>query len=140
MTHSRATQVRRRVAQALVTALLGAWAVASTANDVADSVSLDEARAAAAAGRAILIDVREPSEHAQGVAPDARLLPTSQLPQRLAEIPTQPGKPVYLICRSQNRSRALLQRLRETGGYDHVRFVSGGMRGWMDKGWVVKRP
>jgi rhodanese-related sulfurtransferase len=115
-------------------------AACSQAADPADAVSLDEARSALASGKALLIDVREPEEHAQGVAPGARLLPRSQLPQRLAEIPTDPSKPVYLICRSQNRSKALLQDLRQTGGYRHVRYVAGGMSGWMGHGWPVRSP
>jgi rhodanese-related sulfurtransferase len=121
-------------------ACLGTMAACSPASEPNDSVSLEEARAAAGTGRAVLIDVREPFEHAQGVASGAKLLPSSQLPQRLGEIPTDPNKPVYLICRSQNRSRALLQRLRETGGYGHVRFVAGGMSAWTNKGWPVRVP
>ncbi len=42
-------------------------------------VSLEEARAMSEAGQVVLIDVREPREHANGVAAGAMLLPLSQV-------------------------------------------------------------
>lgn len=109
------------------------------AADNADAVSLEAARAELANGRAVLIDIREPEEHATGVAPGARLLPMRQLSRRLAEIPTDPGKPVLLICNTQNRSSATLRALRERG-YSHVRYVTGGMSEWARRGWPLVKP
>ena len=105
----------------------------------ADAVALDEARAALEQGRALLIDIREPDEHATGVAPGARLLPMSQISRRLAEIPTDPSQPVLLICNTQNRSGATLRALRQRG-YGHVRFVNGGMSEWARRGWPMVKP
>ena len=105
----------------------------------ADAVALDVARAEHEAGRAVLIDIREPEEHATGVAAGARLLPMRQLNQRLAEIPVRADQPVLLICNTQNRSSATLRALRERG-YGHVRFVSGGMSEWARRGWPLVRP
>ena len=102
-------------------------------------MSLEVARAEAEAGRAVLIDIREPSEHATGVAAHARLLPMRQLGTRLAEIPTDTSKPVLLICNTQNRSSATLKALRERG-YPHVRYVQGGMSEWVRRGWPVVKP
>jgi rhodanese-related sulfurtransferase len=113
---------------------------ATASSPVPDVVSLDEARARFEAGEVILIDVREPREHATGVAAGARLLPMSQINQRLAEIPTDAGKPVFLICNSQNRSPVLLRALRNTGGYGHVRYVHGGMSEWAKRGWPMVKP
>ena len=104
-----------------------------------DVVSLEVARAEHEAGRAVLIDIREPAEHATGVAAGARLLPMRQLSQRLAEIPTDPERPVLLICNTQNRSSATLRALRQRG-YGHVRFVNGGMSEWARRGWPMVRP
>ncbi len=103
------------------------------------AVSLDYARAEFEAGRAVLIDIREPDEHATGVAPGAMLLPMRQLGRRLAEIPTDPSRPVLLICRTQNRSSATLRALREHG-YGHVRYVHGGMSEWARRGWPMVKP
>lgn len=103
------------------------------------AVSLDAAREAHERGEALLIDIREPDEHARGVAAGALLLPMSQLRQRLAEIPVDPGRPVLLICNTQNRSAATLRALRQHG-YAHVRFVNGGMSEWVRRGWPVVVP
>ena len=132
----------RRALIASVALVLPALLLAShgraTAAD-ADAVSLDFARTEAAAGRAILIDIREPDEHAGGVARGAKLLPMRQLGARLAEIPTDPRQPVLLICNTQNRSSATLRALRERG-YGHVRYVNGGMSEWARRGWPLVRP
>jgi rhodanese-related sulfurtransferase len=124
------------------TVLLGllALSVAACSQAEGDVVSLDQARTEFEAGRAILIDIREPAEHATGVARGAKLLPMSQLGPRLNEIPADPSKPVLLICNTQNRSGATLRALRDRPGYAHVRFVKGGMSEWARRGWPMVRP
>jgi rhodanese-related sulfurtransferase len=104
-----------------------------------DAVSLETARAELEAGRAVLIDIREPDEHATGVAAGAKLLPMQQLKQRIQEIPNSPEQPVLLICHTQGRSSATLQVLRAQG-YGHVRYVSGGMSEWARRGWPMVKP
>ena len=111
----------------------------SAADASGDAVSLDTARAEHESGRAILIDIREPDEHATGVAAGAWLLPMRQLSQRLSEIPTDPARPVLLICNTQNRSSSTLRALRERG-YGHVRYVNGGMSEWARRGWPMVKP
>lgn len=105
----------------------------------ADAVSLEVARAEHEAGRAVLIDIREPEEHATGVAEGAQLLPMRQLSRRITEIPIDPQQPVLLICNTQNRSSATLRALRERG-YGHVRYVNGGMSEWARRGWPMVKP
>lgn len=106
----------------------------------ADAVTLDEARTAVQSGQAVLFDLREPQEHARGVAKESKLLPMSQLARRLGEIPKDPKQPVYLICATQNRSSASLKALRAQGGYEHVKYVVGGMSGWAQRGWPLSQP
>lgn len=101
------------------------------------SVSLDQARAEHEAGKALLVDIREPEEHATGVAPGARLLPMRQLSVRLAELPRD--RPVLLICNTQNRSRSTFDALRERG-WTNLRFVNGGMSEWNRRGWKTVKP
>lgn len=122
----------------LAVALAGLTACGQAEAD-RNSVSLEQARAEHEAGRAVLIDIREPDEHATGVAAGARLLPMRQIGRRLNEIPTDPGTPVHLICNTQNRSSAVLRALREHG-YAHVRYVNGGMSEWARRGWPMVKP
>lgn len=100
-------------------------------------VTLDQARADSEAGRALLVDIREPDEHATGVASGARLLPMSQLPGRLSELPKD--RPVLLICNTQNRSRATFDALRQRG-YTNLQFVQGGMSEWARRRWPMVAP
>jgi rhodanese-related sulfurtransferase len=129
---------RRHVGSLLLLAALAVSGASGAAADP-DAVSIEKARADHEAGRAILIDIREPAEHATGVAAGARLLPMRQLGARLSEIPVDPGKPVLLICNTQNRSSATLRALRERG-YSHVRYVNGGMSEWARRGWPMVKP
>lgn len=87
----------------------------------------------------MLVDIREPEEHATGVAAGARWLPMRQFSRRLHEIPTDPDLPVLLICNTQNRSSAALRALRERG-YANLRFVNGGMSEWARRGWPMVKP
>ncbi|WP_119353068.1 rhodanese-like domain-containing protein [Azohydromonas sediminis] len=121
---------------ATATALGGWWSRRTTAPL---RVTLEHARTEHEAGRALLIDIREPAEHATGVAPGARLWPMRQLAARLEDLPRDPATPVLLICNTQNRSRAAVQALHEQG-YAHVRYVDGGMSEWARRGWPLVRP
>jgi rhodanese-related sulfurtransferase len=104
-----------------------------------DVVSLDAARAEHEAGRVLLIDIREPDEHARGVARGARLMPMSQLRTDWRMIPKDPKQPVLLICNTQNRSSAVLKALKQEG-YTNIRFVQGGMAEWARRGWPMVVP
>jgi rhodanese-related sulfurtransferase len=125
--------------RAAVTMLAAALAGCGQTEASTDAVSLETARAEHEAGRAVLIDIREPEEHATGVAAGAKLLPMRQLNQRVHEIPTRADQPVLLICNTQNRSSATLRALRERG-YANVRYVNGGMSEWASRGWPMVKP
>lgn len=99
-------------------------------------VSLEEGRTLLESGQALVFDIREPREHATGVAPGAQLLPMSQLNRRMSDIPRTPDQPVLLICNTQNRSARAVQALREAG-WTNVRYVHGGMSGWARRGWPM---
>ena len=73
------------------------------------TVDVAAAREASAAGRAVLIDIRESDEHALGIAPGAQRLPLSPLASRIAEIPRNADQPVLLICATQGRSGKLAE-------------------------------
>ncbi|MDP3082903.1 MAG: rhodanese-like domain-containing protein [Rubrivivax sp.] len=130
---------RRRVLTLLPALLATGLGTGACAADPADVVSLDEARSAHEAGKALLIDIREPVEHSTGIAAGARLLPMRQLETRWREVPNDPAQPVLLICNTQNRSQATLKALRRQG-YQNVRYVNGGMAEWARRGWPMVKP
>lgn len=131
---------RRRLGPLLVVALLLAAQGCSGADGNAGaSVSLEQAREALQRQQAVVFDIREPAEHASGVAAGMRLLPMSQFGARLAEIPNDPQQPVLLICNTQNRSSKAVATLRERG-YQNVRYVQGGMSRWAANGWPMVAP
>jgi rhodanese-related sulfurtransferase len=103
------------------------------------NVSLEQARAEHESGKVLIIDIREPQEHATGVAQGVVLLPMSQVAQRVAEIPKQADQPVLLICNTQNRSRAVTKALQEQG-FTNIRYVDGGMSEWARRGWPMVKP
>jgi rhodanese-related sulfurtransferase len=138
MTASPASSTTRRLAMlALGLGLVSASCSQPLAD--ADSVSLEVARDALSTGQATFIDVREPQEHATGVAAGAQLLPMRQLESRIGEVPNDPARPVLLICNTQNRSSATLKFLRDKG-YTNVRYVQGGMSEWNQRGWPLVKP
>ena len=100
-----------------------------------DEVDPSEARRRQLAG-ALLIDVREPEEWADGHVPGARHIPLGRLPRRLADLPRD--REVLFICRSGNRSSAATAAARQ-GGIANAMNVRGGMRSWVQTGLPVER-
>lgn len=96
-------------------------------------VDVREAFRAAEAGEALLLDVREDDEWAQGRAPGAVHVPMGALQQD--SVPRD--RPVLAVCRLGGRSAAVTQALSELG-YD-VRNVAGGMQAWAAAGLPVVR-
>jgi rhodanese-related sulfurtransferase len=82
-------------------------------------------------GGAVLLDVREVDEWAQGHAPDAVHIPMG----RLTPTNLPAGRPVYCICRSGNRSGRVVEVL-TAAGID-ARNVTGGMVAWAAAGLPI---
>ncbi|MCR4431193.1 MAG: FAD-dependent oxidoreductase [Tepidanaerobacteraceae bacterium] len=75
---------------------------------------------------AFIVDVREKKEFAAGHLKNAVNIPLSELRDRLDEIPKD--KPVYLHCRSSQRSYNAVMALQNLG-YDNVINISGSFLG-----------
>lgn len=82
----------------------------------------------------LLIDVREPNEHARAHIAAAVLMPLSKLGG--TELPDAGGKKVAIVCASGARSGMAAERL-FAQHYDHVYNVHGGMMGWQLAGLAV---
>lgn len=80
-----------------------------------------------------LLDVREPEEWAEtGVPEGAVLIPLGDVEAR-ADAELAAGQPVYVICRSGNRSRTASESLVGLG-FTEVYNVDGGVTAWLDAG------
>jgi rhodanese-related sulfurtransferase len=82
------------------------------------------------------LDVREQSEYDEGRIPGITLIPTGEVPQRLAEIPKD--KPVIVTCRSGNRSAQVTKFLQEQG-YTNAHNMQGGIVAWQSAGFPVEK-
>jgi len=96
----------------------------------------ERAQLAAAAGEAILLDVREPDEWAAGRAPGAIHIPLGELSDRAHEL--GPAALVVVVCRSGSRSRRAVDYLRSLGVASEN--LDGGMKAWLRSGLPIEPP
>jgi rhodanese-related sulfurtransferase len=98
------------------------------------SVTVHNLKAALDEGSALIIDVREPYEYADGHVPGAELMPLMTVPQRVDELPTD--QPVYVVCAVGGRSAQAAAFL-ATRGVDAVN-VDGGTGEWVAAGYQIE--
>jgi rhodanese-related sulfurtransferase len=101
-------------------------------SDAAEQVSASQALELLE-GDAILLDVREQYEWDTGHAPQARLLPMSQLAGRADELPRD--VPIICVCHLGGRSAAVAAALNRAGW--QALDLTGGMRSWQAAGLPV---
>ncbi|WP_371815092.1 rhodanese-like domain-containing protein [Exiguobacterium sp. s154] len=75
----------------------------------------------------MLLDVRESSEYKGGHIGGAVNAPLSSLDAN--QLPYPKDEPIYVICRSGNRSAQAASQLQDAG-YTEIYDVSGGMMAW----------
>jgi hydroxyacylglutathione hydrolase len=83
-----------------------------------------------------IVDVREPSEWAEGHIPGARHIPFYRLPERWTEL--DPSRPIALVCGAGTRS-ALAASLLRSRDFPRVYSVEGGMDAWRAAGLPTTR-
>lgn len=84
---------------------------------------------------ALLVDVREPDEHARERIQGARLVPLARFP---AALERQDGAPVIFHCRSGSRTAAAVEQLAAASGGDGY-LLGGGITAWKAAGLPVLR-
>ena len=88
-------------------------------------------------GEAVLVDVREPAEHAAEHIPEATLLPLSRLAR--SALPSCEGKKLVIHCRKGGRGGTACDKLlREDPSLD-IYNLAGGIEAWAGAGLPVKR-
>ena len=89
-----------------------------------------ELQAARARGEELLLlDVREPSEHARAKIEGAKLVPLGQLEARVSELAAWRGKRIVIHCHHGGRSARACGLLRDQG-FEHVENLAGGIDAW----------
>ena len=78
---------------------------------------------------ALVLDVREDKEWAEGHIPRAKHIPLGKLGERLAELDKFKGKPVLVNCRSGHRSARACGILKKAG-FETVYNLEGGIIAW----------
>ena len=100
--------------------------------DHMQSITTTELRALLAGDfTGLLIDVREPDEHALARIEGARLMPLKSLPDKLGSLPRD--RDIYVHCKSGMRSARAVRMLLDRG-FARVRNVSGGIDAWLADG------
>jgi rhodanese-related sulfurtransferase len=82
---------------------------------------------------ALVLDVREQSEWADGHIAKARHIPLGQLKSRIADLEKFKDKPIVAVCRSGNRSGSACGMLKKAG-FENLHNLAGGMIAWDQAG------
>jgi rhodanese-related sulfurtransferase len=85
--------------------------------------------ALAAGGEFLLVDCREPDEHAVASIRGSRLVPMSQLQERVAELATFRDCVIAVHCHHGGRSLKVAQWLRGQG-FAKTQSMAGGIDRW----------
>jgi hydroxyacylglutathione hydrolase len=109
-----------------------AWVEAGHATEELPQVSTSELQEEL--GEVRVIDVRRPSEFAEGHVPGAVNVPLHELPQRIGEV----SGPVAVICAGGYRS-SMAASLLARNGLAQLQNVIGGTAAWMRAGFAVER-
>lgn len=97
-------------------------------------VSIAEAAKKRDAG-AFILDVRTPEEWNEFHVPGATLIPVTELPNRVAEVPKE--REVVVVCRSGNRS-ATGRDILLKAGFPKVTSMAGGLVAWRNAGYPTE--
>jgi hydroxyacylglutathione hydrolase len=112
------------------------WRTSAGALESTDQISVQGLREDLSRSGLLVLDVRQPSEWADGHIQEAQFITGAELPQRMEEVPRD--QRVAVICGSGFRSSASWSLLRHHG-YERVVNVIGGMTAWQSAGYEVER-
>jgi rhodanese-related sulfurtransferase len=79
----------------------------------------------------VILDIREPFEHAKGHIQDAINIPAAKLEKRMIEIEKYKDKLMIVVCQTGTRSSASCKKLYQAG-FSEVVHLSGGIQAWED--------
>ena len=85
----------------------------------------------------VLLDIREPYEHAEVHIEGDELVPPAEVAERIDELAPDASQRLILYCRSGARSARAVNQLQEQFGYENAANVEGGILAWQDQGLPV---
>ncbi|TLG73726.1 rhodanese-like domain-containing protein [Methylocystis sp. B8] len=98
-----------------------------------NDISLEELKSGLAAGRVLLVDVREADEYAAGHIAGALFNPLSKFDPSKLPVPGE-GQQVVIYCRSGKRSVSAMEQARLLGRRDANTHFGGGILAWLNAG------
>lgn len=111
------------------------WRAAAKPLDSTRQMTVQELQKQLSSKDLRVLDVRQPSEWAEGHVPGARFITGAELPQRFEEIPRD--ELVAVMCGTGYRSSASSSFLQQQG-YERVVNVIGGMSAWKSAGYELE--
>ena len=79
--------------------------------------------------KAVVIDVCEPEEFAQGHVIGAKNLPLGDLEAKIAQVVKNKSTPVVMVCQVGARSARAAAAAKKLG-YENVQSLAGGLKAW----------
>lgn len=107
------------------------WPMLNRSSAVATVLSVTEAVVLMNRKSALVLDVREADEFAQGHLQGARNIPLSQLDARSKELEKFRDKPVLIVCQRGSRA-SKASRLLKAQNFSALNVLKGGMQAWQE--------
>jgi len=89
-----------------------------------------------AKGEAVLVDVREPAEHAAQNIPEAKLIPLGKISK--SDVSGFGGKKVVIHCQAGRRGGMACEKLQAQDPSLEIYNLEGGISAWQQAGCAVK--
>ena len=125
---------------AALAAVSGSWLLFESIRARGDKSQLSPVEATLLINRedAVVLDVREQGEFAQGHIPNARHIPVGELARRSNELEKFKTRPLIVYCASGGRSSNAIATLKKAG-FDKLYNLRGGIYEWEKAGQPMSR-
>ena len=100
-------------------------------NGAAGGVAPNEAVLLINREKAVLIDVCEPHEFAQGHVVGSKNIPLAQLEAELPSVVKNKSVPVILVCQAGSRASRAAAPAKKLG-YERAQALAGGLKAWRE--------
>ncbi len=100
------------------------------------NIDAKSAKSLLEAGKAIIIDVREPAENQAKSIAGSKLIPLAQICKNV--LPNCAGKKLIIHCHSGKRSQMACQKLLREDSNLEIHNLEGGITAWCDAGCDVE--